>query len=113
MARAGATATVTTSGALVEALRSLGIWRLAVGTPYTTELGARLPPFLAEFGYEVVNLVNMGLEEGIASVGDEQVIANPGERIVEGVAVSGGATQTASAADEAKPEPTKVSSARN
>jgi maleate isomerase len=75
MRRGGATATVTTSGALVDALNSLGVRRLAVGTPYTPELGERLPPFLAEFGFEVVNLVNMGLEEGIGSVLDDQVVA--------------------------------------
>jgi RND family efflux transporter MFP subunit len=47
--------------------------------------------------------------------GDEQIIANPGERIVEGAAVSGGAQQTASAEGQlgGTGEVTKVSSARN
>ena len=41
---------VTTSGALVEALRRLNIRKVAIATPYTNELAAYLPPFLESGG---------------------------------------------------------------
>jgi maleate isomerase len=55
MLRAGAQAAVTTSGALVEALRALDVRRVAVGTPYVEAIGRRLVPFLERAGFEPVS----------------------------------------------------------
>ena len=74
MLRAGAQAAVTTSGALVEALRALDVRRVAVGTPYVEAIGRRLLPFLEGAGFEPVSLVNMELNDGISDVSDEDVI---------------------------------------
>jgi maleate isomerase len=74
MLRAGAPAALTTSGALVEALRALDVRRVAVGTPYVESIGRRLVPFLERAGFEPVSLVNMELHDGISDVSDEDVI---------------------------------------
>jgi maleate isomerase len=74
MLRAGARAAMTTSGALVEALRTLDIHRLAVGTPYVEAIGRRLTVFLEAAGFEPVSLMNIGLQDGISDVGDAEVI---------------------------------------
>src|SRR5207249_4367806 len=55
----GAPAALTTSGALVEALRALGARRVAIGTPYTPDVGRRLVDYLTEAGFEPVSLVNL------------------------------------------------------
>jgi maleate isomerase len=74
MLEAGAPAAVTTSGALVEALRALDVRRVAVGTPYVQAIGRRLVPFLEAAGFDPISLVNMELEDGICDVGDDAVI---------------------------------------
>lgn len=61
MVAAGAPAAVTTSGALLLALRQLGIHRIATVTPYTDDLTAVLSAFLAEAGVEVVATAGLGL----------------------------------------------------
>jgi maleate isomerase len=71
---AGASAAVTTSGALLEALRALDVRRVAVGTPYVHAIGRRLVPFLEAAGVDPISLVNMELEDGICDVGDDEVI---------------------------------------
>jgi maleate isomerase len=73
MLAAGARAAVTTSGGLLEALRSLGARRVALGTPYVAELGGLLAGFLEEAGFEVASLVNLDLDAGIADVGVSEV----------------------------------------
>lgn len=47
---------VTTSAAVVEALRFLGVRRVSVCTPYPAELNSRLGRFLSENGFLVVNV---------------------------------------------------------
>ena len=74
MLRAGARAAMTTSGALVEALRALEVRRIAVGTPYVAAIGRRLVTFLESTGFEPVSLVNMELQDGICDVGDDEVV---------------------------------------
>ena len=62
---AGAPDAVTTSGALVEAVRELGLTRISVITPYDAELTDRLIAFLAELGVTVVRSNYLGLGGGI------------------------------------------------
>lgn len=65
---AGAPCAVTTSGALLEALRELDLTRISVLTPYDEELTLLLRDFLAEAGTEVVRSDHLGLGGGIWKV---------------------------------------------
>ena len=58
---AGAPLAVTTSGALVDALRRLEIERIAVATPYTEDLTGDLIDFLSEIGFDIVSTHALGL----------------------------------------------------
>ncbi|HET7666914.1 MAG TPA: Asp/Glu racemase [Mycobacterium sp.] len=71
MIAAGAPAAVTTSGALLAALRDLGITRLATVTPYTADLTAGLSVFLAEADVRVVASSGLGLTSDIWTVPQE------------------------------------------
>ena len=62
---AGAPQALTTSGALAEAVRELGLTRLSVITPYDEPLTARLVTFLDELGVTVVRSNYLGLGGGI------------------------------------------------
>ena len=73
MEAAGAPRTVTTSGALVDALTALGVRRVALGTPYVAELGAVLADFVADAGFEPVSLANQDLDGGIADLATSDV----------------------------------------
>ena len=73
MLAAGSQAAVTTSGALLEALRDLGIRRVALATPYVAELGTLLADFVTEAGFEPVSLANLDLDGGIADLGEAEV----------------------------------------
>ncbi len=68
MEDAGAPAAVTTSGALLIALRHLGITRIAAVTPYTEDLTEGLAIFLSEAGVEVVATAGLGLTSEIWTV---------------------------------------------
>jgi maleate isomerase len=68
MLDAGASAAVTTSGALVEALSHLGITRLAVATPYDAAVTVRLHDFLEESGVTVSGSAHLGLSGRIWTV---------------------------------------------
>jgi maleate isomerase len=70
---AGAPRAVTTSGALLDALRALGTRRVALGTPYVSSLGQYLAEFVAAAGFEPVSLANLEMEGGIADVADDEV----------------------------------------
>jgi maleate isomerase len=74
MREAGAETVLTTSGALVDALGTLGAKRVAVATPYDEALTARLVSFLREFGYTVTSAVGLGLTEGVHLVPADRVI---------------------------------------
>lgn len=62
---AGAPAAVTTSGALAEAVRHLGLRRVSIMTPYDAPLTERLVTFLGELGVEVLRSHYLGLGGGI------------------------------------------------
>ncbi len=62
---AGVPRALTTSGALLQAVRALGIRRLAVATPYDAPVTARLSTFLAEAGVQVVSGASAGLSQRI------------------------------------------------
>lgn len=68
MRTAGAPAAVTTSGAMLEALRHLEIGRVATVTPYTTDLTVGLTSYLMEAGMEVVATSGLGLTSQIWAV---------------------------------------------
>jgi maleate isomerase len=72
---AGAPASTTTSGALVESLGLLGVRRISVVTPYIDCVTERLLSFLAEHGIEVVASVGLGLLSHIWKVGYAEVVA--------------------------------------
>jgi maleate isomerase len=68
MIDAGAPAAITTSGALLGALRHLDVTRVATATPYTADLTAGLSAFLAEAGVDVVAASGLGLTSDIWTV---------------------------------------------
>ncbi|MGD9622800.1 MAG: Asp/Glu racemase [Mycolicibacterium sp.] len=68
MLGAGAPAALTTSGALLAALRHLGIGRIATATPYTADLTVGLTAYLAESGIEVTAATGLGLISDIWTV---------------------------------------------
>jgi maleate isomerase len=68
MTKAGAPAAVTTSGALLTALRHLDITRIATATPYTADITAGLSSYLAEAGVDVVAASGLGLTSDIWTV---------------------------------------------
>ncbi|NIK60583.1 Asp/Glu racemase [Kribbella shirazensis] len=74
MVGAGAPAAVTTSGALLLALRRLGVNRIATVTPYTNDLTAGLTSFLTEAGVEVVATAGLGLIAQIWAVPYETTV---------------------------------------
>ncbi|WP_280427422.1 maleate cis-trans isomerase family protein [Nocardia brasiliensis] len=65
---AGALDAVTTSGALLEAIRHLDITRLSVLTPYDEVLTGKLHEFLGEAGCTVIRSDHLGLGGGIWKV---------------------------------------------
>lgn len=58
---AGAPAAITTSSAVVDSLRSLGVRTIAIGAPYETWLTARVADYLTECGFRVVNQASLGV----------------------------------------------------
>lgn len=73
MLAAGARRAVTASGAMLDALHAVGANRVAVATPYTRTLTARLTRFLEEAGFEPVSVVHLGLKSGMSRVSRETV----------------------------------------
>ena len=71
---AGAPCAVTTSGALLEALRRLGIARLSVITPYDAKLTSLLHDFLHEAGVGVARSMHLGLGGGIWKVNYRTIV---------------------------------------
>lgn len=72
---AGASAAVTTSGALVQALEALCVDRIAVVTPYVDSVTDRLLAYLAEHGVAVTSSVGLGLLDHIWRVTYDEVSA--------------------------------------
>lgn len=57
----------TTSTAIVNALKTLQVNKLAVAAPYPQEVNDRLRVFLEQNGFSVVSLEGLGLQQGIFS----------------------------------------------
>ncbi len=74
MLQAGGRRAVTTSGGLLDAARAMGVRRIALGTPYTADLGQLLADFVSAAGFEVASLANLELEGGIADLPDSEVL---------------------------------------
>ncbi|MEV2251334.1 decarboxylase [Streptomyces sp. NPDC050147] len=68
MTREGAVSSVTTSGALLEALEDLGARRIALVTPYTWSVTQSLEHYLAESGVSVTGRAYLGLTRHIWKV---------------------------------------------
>ncbi len=75
MRAAGAPTALTTSGAMVAALRALGAGRVAVVHPYVAPIGARLSDFLVEAGLDVVASRGLGLESRVIGAVDYDTTA--------------------------------------
>ncbi|HYH32130.1 MAG TPA: Asp/Glu/hydantoin racemase, partial [Pseudonocardia sp.] len=71
---AGAPVATTTSGALIDALRVLGIARLAIATPYVEPVTRRLVAYLAEHGVRTVASEGLGLLGNIWRVSYAEVV---------------------------------------
>ena len=52
---------VATAAASVEAMKSLGLKRISVVTPYPDEVNERIPPFFEGNGFEIVSIAGRGL----------------------------------------------------
>jgi maleate isomerase len=68
MTRAGAMPSVTTSGALLEALTELGAHRVALVTPYTESVTRALEEYVGQAGITVTGCAFMGLTRHIWKV---------------------------------------------
>ena len=66
---------VTSSGALVEALRLAGVGTVAVATPYDERITALLAAYLADSGFTVTGSTQLGLAGAIAAVPPAEVAA--------------------------------------
>lgn len=73
MLAAGARRAITSSGAMIDALHAVGAKRVAVATPYTRTLTARLTRFLEDAAFQPVSAVHLGLKSGIDRVSRETV----------------------------------------
>ncbi len=58
-------ATVTTAAAVVEALRTMRILRLAVATPYIDELNRKEGDYLKAAGFDVLRIVGLGIRSNL------------------------------------------------
>ncbi|MEU4979074.1 decarboxylase [Streptomyces sp. NPDC021969] len=68
MTWAGAVPSVTTSGALLDALAELGVRRIALVTPYTVSVTRALEAYVAEAGVTITGCAFMGLTRHIWKV---------------------------------------------
>jgi maleate isomerase len=55
----------TAATATFEALQELGVRKVAVASPYPDRIQALLPPYIAEFGLEVVSTRNLGIQNSL------------------------------------------------
>ncbi|MFC7305353.1 aspartate/glutamate racemase family protein [Streptomyces monticola] len=74
MEASGETPSLTTSGALLEALAELGARRIALVTPYTQSVTQALEDYLAEAGITVVGRSSLGLTRHIWKVPYREVV---------------------------------------
>jgi maleate isomerase len=96
MTRAGAVPSLTTSGALLEALSELGVRRVALVTPYTVSVTRALADYVAEAGVRVTGCAYMGLTRHIwrvpyrdvASMARQAVAAVDGNGMADALFIS-------------------------
>ncbi|MFF4606738.1 decarboxylase [Streptomyces sp. NPDC001339] len=74
MTQAGEVPSLTTSGALIEALREIGARRIALVTPYTKSVTDSLEEYLAEAGITVTGRAYLGLTRHIWKVPYRDVV---------------------------------------
>ncbi|WP_028803479.1 aspartate/glutamate racemase family protein [Streptomyces sp. 142MFCol3.1] len=74
MTRAGAVPSLTTSGALLDALQELDARRIALVTPYTVSVTQSLEEYLAESGISVTGRSSLGLTRHIWKVPYRDVV---------------------------------------
>ena len=65
---------VTTSGAMLAALETLGVQHVAIATPYDRPVSDQLAKFVTESGYDVVGGAFLGLSSRIAQVDSATVL---------------------------------------
>lgn len=65
IAKAADCPAVTTSGAVVEALKALGARKISLATPYIKEVTDREVGFLEKSGFEVVRVQSLGIRENL------------------------------------------------
>ncbi|SCF94327.1 maleate isomerase [Streptomyces sp. MnatMP-M17] len=82
MTRAGEVPSLTTTGALVEALEELGASRIALVTPYTESVTQALEDYLAEVGVTVTGRAFLGLTRHIWKVPYRSVVDMAREAVV-------------------------------
>lgn len=85
MTREGAVASVTTSGALLEALDEVGARRIALVTPYTWSVTQALEQYLAEAGVQVTGRAYLGLTRHIWKVPYKDVADMARRAVTSGV----------------------------
>lgn len=68
MGRAGAAPSFTTSGALLQAIRTLDVETIATATPYDDAITAQFAAFFAEAGVHLMSNSNLGLDGQIWTV---------------------------------------------
>lgn len=73
MQQAGAKEAVTTSGALLQALKYLGLKKIAIATPYNEDLTRLLAEFLEAAGITVVKAGYLNSEQDIMHIGYDAV----------------------------------------
>jgi maleate isomerase len=77
---------VATAGAVLRALRTLGVRRVAVATPYIEEINILEGKFLTDSGFEVVDMRGLGLRDNL-EIG--RLTGNVVERLVKGLRLDG------------------------
>ncbi|MGW2057747.1 maleate cis-trans isomerase family protein [Streptomyces sp. NPDC001840] len=82
MTRAGEVPSLTTTGALIEAIEELGVNRIALVTPYTESVTRALEDYLAEVGVTVTGRAFLGLTRHIWKVPYRAVVDMAREAVV-------------------------------
>lgn len=55
----------TTSTALLDALKELGVKTIAVGTPYSNEINEKVKNFLEEAGFKITNIIGLNIPSDV------------------------------------------------
>ena len=84
IARATGLPATTTSTAMVVALKSLGVKRVALASPYMPDVEAAFIAFLEGHGFEVVNSVALNLPDGHSIVPPERIQGTASSRSARG-----------------------------